>query len=88
MGASRSLSHWIIESAVYLQPVKILILSTELFSGHTQSIVHFIFYSMMQSATMAYIDVQCLLDCIPASVGTEPVYSYSNPYQLYINESQ
>ena len=31
MGAGRSLSHWIIESAVYLQPIKMLIVSTELF---------------------------------------------------------
>ena len=37
MGAGRSLSHWIIESAVYLQPIKMLILSTELFSVLTQS---------------------------------------------------
>ena len=26
------MSHWIIKSAVYLQPIKMLILSTELFS--------------------------------------------------------
>ena len=32
MGADRSLSYWIIELAVYLQPIKMLILSTELFS--------------------------------------------------------
>ena len=37
MGAGRSLSHWIIESAVYLQPIKRLIISTELFSVLTQS---------------------------------------------------
>ena len=37
MGAGRSLSHWIIESADYLQPIKMLILSTELFSVLTQS---------------------------------------------------
>ena len=47
----------------------------------------------MQSAMMAYIDVQCILDCFPVSVRTEPVYSddqfansYSNPYKLYIND--
>ena len=37
MGAGRSLSHWIIESAVYLQPINMLILSTEFFSVLTQS---------------------------------------------------
>ena len=44
---------------------------------------------MMHSAMMAYIDVQCILDCLPVSVSTEPVYSddqfadsYSNPYKL------
>ena len=47
---------------------------------------------MMQSAMMAYTNVQCILDCLPVSVSTEPVYSddqfadsYSNPYKLYIN---
>ena len=42
---------------------------------------------------MAYIDVQCILDCLTVSVGTEPVYSddqfansYLNPHKLYINE--
>ena len=30
MGAGRKLSHWIIESAVYLQPIKRLIISTSL----------------------------------------------------------
>ena len=47
---------------------------------------------MMQSAMMAYINVQCILDCLPVSVSTEPVYSddqfahsYSNPYKLNIN---
>ena len=41
---------------------------------------------------MAYIDVQCILDCFPVSVSTELVYSddqfansYSNPFKLYIN---
>ena len=37
MGAGRSLSHWISESAVNLQPIKMLVLSTELFSVLTQS---------------------------------------------------
>ena len=37
MGAGGSLSHWIIGSAVYLQPIKMLTLSTELFSVLTQS---------------------------------------------------
>ena len=36
-GSGRKLSHWIIESAVYLQPIKRLIISTELFSVLTQS---------------------------------------------------
>ena len=46
----------------------------------------------MQSAMMAYINVQCILDRPPVSVSTEPVYSddqfansYSYPYKLYIN---
>ena len=62
MKASRSLSHWIVESAFYLQPIKMVILST---------------------------NVQCILDCLPVSVSTEPVYSddqfansYLNPYKL------
>ena len=44
---------------------------------------------MMQSAMIAYMNVQCILDCLPVSVSTEPVYSddqfansYSNPYKL------
>ena len=43
---------------------------------------------------MAYISVRCILDCLPVSVGTEPVYSddqltnsYSNPYKLYISDA-
>ena len=90
MGAVRSLSHWIIESAVYLQPIKRLIISTELFSVLTQKWVVFcIVHCMMQSAMMAYMNVQCIMDCLPVSVSTEPVYSddqfansYSNPYKL------
>ena len=38
-------------------------------------------------------DLQCILDCFPMSVSTEPLYSddqfahsYSNPYKLYISE--
>ena len=49
-------------------------------------------HCMMQSAMMAYINVQCILDYLPVSVSTEPVYSddqfdnsYVNPYKLYIN---
>ena len=86
MGAGRSLSHWIIESAVDLQPIKMLIISTELFS---KWVVFCIVHCIMQSAMMAYINVQCILDCLPVSVSTEPVYSddqfansYSNPYKL------
>ena len=37
LGAGRSLGHRIIESAVDLQPIKILILSTEFLSELTQS---------------------------------------------------
>ena len=37
MEAGRSLIHWIIESAVHLEPIKMLILSTKLFSVLTQS---------------------------------------------------
>ena len=46
---------------------------------------------MTQAAMMAYISVQCILDCLHVSVRTEPVYSddqftnsFSNPYTLYI----
>ena len=93
MGAGRSLNHWIIESADYLQPIKMLIISTEFFSVLTQSgWVFCIVHCMMQSAMIAYINVQCILDCLPVSVSTEPVYSddqcansYSNPHKLYIN---
>ena len=51
-----------------------------------------IVHRMMQSAMMAYIDEQCILDCLPVSVSTEQFYSddqfahsYSNPYKLNIN---
>ena len=48
---------------------------------------------MTQSAMMFYISVQCILDSLPVSVSTEPVYSddqftngYFNPFKLYISE--
>ena len=37
MGAGRSLSHWIIKTAVNHQPIKMLIISTELFSVLTEN---------------------------------------------------
>ena len=37
MGAGRNPSHWIIESADYLLPIKMVILSTELFSVFTNA---------------------------------------------------
>ena len=47
---------------------------------------------MMHSTLMAYINVQCILDCLPVPISTESVNtddqfanSYSNPYTLYIN---
>ena len=59
------------------------------FSAYTKWVVFCIVHCMMQSAMMAYINVQCILDCLPVSVSTEPVYSddqfansYSNPYKL------
>ena len=64
------------------------------FSAYTKWVVFCIVHCMMQSAMMAYMNVQCILDCLPVSVSTEPVYSddqfansYSNPYKLYINGS-
>ena len=51
-----------------------------------------IVHCMSQSAMMAYINVQCILDCLSVSASTEPVHSddqfansYWNPYKLYIN---
>ena len=51
-----------------------------------------IVHCMLQSAMMANINVQCILDCLSVSVSTEPVHSddqfansYWNPYKLYIN---
>ena len=55
MGAGRNLSHRIIKSADYLQPIKMLILSTELFLVLTQWVVFCIVHYIMQSAMMAYI---------------------------------
>ena len=59
-------------------------------SAYTKWVVFCIMYCMMQSAMMAYINVQCILDCLPVFVSTEPVYSddhfvnsCSNPYKLY-----
>ena len=64
------------------------------FSAYTKWVVFCVAYCMMQSAMMAYINVQCILDCLPVSVSTEQVYSddqfansYSIPYKLYINGS-
>ena len=55
----------------------------------------YVVHCMMQSALMAYTNVQCILDCLPVSVSTEPVYSddqfadsFSNPYKLYINATE
>ena len=62
------------------------------FSAYRNWVVFCIVHCMMQSAMMAFINVQCILDCILVSVSTEPVYSddqfahsYSNPYKLNIN---
>ena len=55
IGAGRNLSHWIINSADYLQPIKMLILSFELFSVLTQWVVFYIVHYIMQSAMMIYI---------------------------------
>ena len=62
------------------------------FSAYTKWVVFCIVHCMMQSAMMAYINVQCILDWLPVSVSTEPIYSndqfansYSNPYKLNIN---
>ena len=62
------------------------------FSAYTKWVVFCIVHCMMQAAMMAYINVQCILDCLPVSVSTEPAYSddqfansYSNPYKLCIN---
>ena len=51
---AENLSRWIIKSADYLQPIKMLILSTELFSVLTQWVVFYIVHYIMQSAMMAY----------------------------------
>ena len=94
MKASRSLSHWIIESADYVLLIKLLILSTELFSVLTQSGWYFSLCIAWRSQQWwLYISVQCILDCLPVSVCTEPVHSddqftnsYSNPYKLFISD--
>ena len=61
------------------------------FSAYTKWVVFCIVHCMMQAAMMAYINVQCISDCLPVSVSSEPAYSgdqfansYSNPYKLYI----
>ena len=62
------------------------------FSAYTKWVVFFIVHCMTQAAMMAYIGVQCILDCLSVSVSTELVYSddqftnsYSNPYKLCIS---
>ena len=59
------------------------------FSAYAKWVVFCIVHCMMQSAMMAYMNVQCILDFHPVSVSTEPVNSddqfakrYSNPYKL------
>ena len=85
METGRNLSHWIIKSADYLQPIKMFILSTELF---TKWVVFCIVHCSTQSAMIFIYNAQC----VTVSVSAEPVYSddqfahsYSNPYKLYIN---
>ena len=85
-----SLDNWIcsLSSPYQIAPPKHWIV----FSAYRKWVVFCIEHCMMQSAMMAYIDVQCILDCLPVSVSTGPVYSddqfthsYSNPYKLNIN---
>ena len=89
MRAGRNLSHWINESADYLQPIKMLILSTELVQC-LDSVYSFALCiratSCSQQWSLIY-DLQCILDCFPVFVSTELLYfddqlvhSYWNPY--------
>ena len=60
MGAVRNQSHWIIESADYLQSIKMLTLSTESFSVLSMWVVLWFVHCILQSAILAYI--QCAMD--------------------------
>ena len=63
-------------SADYLQPIKRLIKSTELFLVLTEWAWLCIAHCTMQSAVMIFIySVKCILDCLPVSVITETVYT-------------
>ena len=64
----------VIFSADYLQSIKRLIISTELFSVLTVWVWLYIVDRIMQSAKMIYIySVQYIVDCLPVSVSTETV---------------
>ena len=61
-----------------------LILRTE-FGAFTKWVVFCIVHCMMQSELMAYINVQCILDCLPVSIGSELVYSDDQFVNSYSN---
>ena len=78
MRAGRNLGCRIIKSGDYFHLIKTLIQSTEIFSVLTQWVVFYIVNYIMQSAMMPQwwliYNVQCILDCFPVSVSTEPLY--------------
>ena len=54
-GSRQKLGHWIIKYADYLQPIKMVIVSTESCPMFTQWVVFYIVHYIIQSAMMAYI---------------------------------
>ena len=91
MVAGRNVSHWIIKFADYIQPIKLFILNCFLCFLSGWCLTLYIMSSCSQQWWLIY-NVQCILDCFPVSVSTEPLYSddqfprsYSNPYKLYIS---
>ena len=58
------------------------------FSAYTKWVVFFIVHCMKQSAMMAYISGQCILDCLPVSVSTDQstvMTSLPTAAQIHIN---
>ena len=98
---SIGMCHLIIESAAYIKPIKMLILNCFQFLRSGWSFALYIasygqqklLCTEVEFISMLICYVQCILDCLPVSVSTDPVYSddqfahsYSNLYKLYNND--
>ena len=82
--AGRNLSQWIIESAD-LQPIKMLILSNELFPVLREWVVlHCALHHTVRNWLLIY-SVQCILDCLPVASRIEPAYSLLTASGIHIN---